>query len=1318
MKKIVLTLIVALCYTVSFAQTIPQQEWVALYSSQDSLFNAATAIDVNGNIYVTGFTNNFSTSLDITTIKYDSLGDTVWVRNFDGPVSSLDRGGDLVIDGSCNVYVTGLSVGLSGTQDFVTIKYDSNGVQQWIARYDNGSVDQAKAIRLDGAGNVYVTGQSIGTGNQDFATIKYDNNGVQQWVVRYDNGGNDAANAMEVDASGNSYVTGRSFGTGDDFLTVKYNTSGVQQWTQRYNGTANSGDIANDIALDGSGNVIVTGGSIEISTARDYTTIKYDNSGVQQWIRHHDKEGLNDNAASVAVGGTGDIYVTGSTQSANSSFDYTTIKYQSNGNQQWVERFNGASNGIDVAVKVVTDVLGDVYVLGNSFIGTNSNFLTVKYDNTGDELWTMEFDGVAGGPEKATDLVVDPSLNVYVTGQSFNGSNFDFATVKYSLKEIFLPLDFNLVDFGVQEIPSLRHTYYTNRGQILDTDGNPRDDIKLYTIGATPNVYVSNDKISFVYDMFDTAATSFDSLHRVDMTLVGANSPTTIFKAEQIPGHLNFFLEHIPEGLSQIKGYSRAVCNNVYSDIDMQLYSSSEGMKYYFITNPGGNPDDIVMEFTGADQVSVKSDGGLRIRTSLGNIDFEPGHAYCINPGGNVVPMPWQADFIQVSANRVKFDIRNYPSFMPLIIQVDKGHKVGAAGTSENNSWSTLYSSSSSEVGYDITTDDIGNVYVTGYTTAPGGFFPTSTGAFQTQNLGQDDIFILKFDKNSVRLFATLFGGNRDDHGYGIVTTNFKGNRSIYVTGQTLSTGFPIFPLANPLNGTFYDDAYGGVVDAFILKLDADTGLPSLSAYFGACSADNGFGIAADTVGNVYITGFTERINFCSPQFTIPLVNPGGNAYFQTVFGGSLKDGFIAQFDGDNFLLWSSLFGGGGGDIAHEIAFDNVTNSVYIVGETSSTSNNKIIAPPCLAAGNNLFPICEPAPGGYLQVENPSTTSAFIARFSILGQLLWSSFLGGSSSDFGTGAAANSLGDIYMVGYTASSTTPDTLCEVPTNGGFPLCNPYQDTSNANSIKHDLFITRFDSNNVMVFSSFYGGESDEEPYGQLLFPNIAIDINDNVFLSGGTSTGGGTRDFPTLDFTDFYYQEFSTDTVFSLDDAILLWFDSSNSLQWATLYGGSWSERAYSIAVYKDSSVYITGGTGSNDFPVSCPPSISGQPWCDTVGGSGLDIFIVRFDLKGAPVVPVGISEPAELANSSSINVFPNPTQGGITLSINSKNNADVQIIVYNGLGELVKRETINGYIGNISHSINLKEVSEGIYLINIKIGEEIINKKVIKINAR
>jgi len=261
--------------------------------------------------------------------------DTAWVRRYNDSGNDDDIARAIAVDGQGNVYVTGYSWSSGTSYDYATIKYNSAGVQQWVARYDGpaNSEDAAYAIALDGQGNVYVTGYSYGSGTlSDYATIKYNSAGVEQWVARYNGPGNssDYARAIAVDGFGNVYVTGESCasGTNWDYVTIKYNSAGVQQWVARYNGPANSDDCAYAIAVDGFGNVYVTGTSIGSGTSYDYATIKYNSVGVEQWVaRYNGPANSYDLPCAIAVDSSENVYVTGYSEGSGTSDDYATIKY-------------------------------------------------------------------------------------------------------------------------------------------------------------------------------------------------------------------------------------------------------------------------------------------------------------------------------------------------------------------------------------------------------------------------------------------------------------------------------------------------------------------------------------------------------------------------------------------------------------------------------------------------------------------------------------------------------------------------------------------------------------------------------------------------------------------------------------------------------------------------------------------------------------------------------------------------------------------------------------------------------------------------------
>jgi hypothetical protein len=421
------------------------EAWVARYdAAQGFEYANALAVDGSGNVYVTGKSGGLGTNDDYATIKYDASGIQQWVARYNGYGDLYDAATAVAVDSSGNVYVTGYSQ-LAPASFCVTIKYVASGIQQW-ARRSPGI--PGTDIAVDGLGNVYVTGRSGGLFDYDYATIKYNANGAEQWI-RYYNGPEDKADqptALVVDGSGNVYVTGRSEGSGqgidNDFATIKYDANGNEEWVARFAGPGGTYDTPSALTVDGAGNVYVTGGISE--RQYDYLTIKYDANGKEQWARRYNGSGTgnpDDYATAVAVDGLGNVYVTG-----GSDGDYATIRYDASGVEQWVRSYNGPLNNTDDATDLEIDRSGNIYVTGRSDgVTEQSHYATIKYDASGTEQWVIR----SPAPwvyEFGVDLEVDGSGNVYVAGSSVGSdTEYDYTTIKYQqvLTDPLAPLGVN-----------------------------------------------------------------------------------------------------------------------------------------------------------------------------------------------------------------------------------------------------------------------------------------------------------------------------------------------------------------------------------------------------------------------------------------------------------------------------------------------------------------------------------------------------------------------------------------------------------------------------------------------------------------------------------------------------------------------------------------------------------------------------------------------------------------------------------------------------------------------------------------------------------
>lgn len=441
---LIFTLLLTMNPVNSYCQV--NREWTSYFnsSSNDNDEVSSMTVDVSGNVYVTGYSIVNGNDKDFITIKYNSAGVSQWTSRYNNPaMNDDDEAISLTTDDLGNVYVTGFSKGNGTFKDYLTVKYSPSGNELWTARYNGTGNDDdiAVSVEVTNSGNVIVSGTSVGDlTSEDYLTIMYNSNGAEQWTARYNYDLVDdieIAKSMTVDGFGNVYVTGFSYGLSknEDYAVVKYNSAGTEQWVARYNGPSDSYDISTDIITDISGNVYVTGYSYDNVSLEDYATIKYNSSGEQQWVsKYNGASGKFDIANSITTDNAGNVFVTGYSYDVNSSEDYATVKYNSAGGQQWVSLYNGSGNDFDIATSIKSDVNGNVYVAGYSYgTGTQEDFATVKYNSNGDQQWAEIFNGDADSSDIAASLAIDQSGNIYTSGYSYvTSSGFDFITIKYS----------------------------------------------------------------------------------------------------------------------------------------------------------------------------------------------------------------------------------------------------------------------------------------------------------------------------------------------------------------------------------------------------------------------------------------------------------------------------------------------------------------------------------------------------------------------------------------------------------------------------------------------------------------------------------------------------------------------------------------------------------------------------------------------------------------------------------------------------------------------------------------------------------------------
>lgn len=512
---------------------------------------------------------------------------------------------------------------------------------------------------------------------------------------------------------------------------------------------------------------------------------------------------------------------------------------------------------------------------------------------------------------------------------------------------------------------------------------------------------------------------------------------------------------------TNIKTWKTISLGEIWPGITVNLQAHGNNIEKIFIIN--GDPNDIKVKIEGA-QLAIGENGQLIITRGSQTIEMTKPTAF---QDDRIIPVEYT-----IEEDIYGFKVGEYDKDKELIIDPKLDYSTYLGGGNLDFAWN-------------IYIDDFGCAYITGSTL--------------NLNKGSLDVYLAKFDQDGLLIYYTIMGGSGDDYAFGVVADDI-GNA--YIVGETRSPEFLL-------------DRYS---DALILKFDFKGNIIN-SKTFGGSNYDEATGIILDSQDNIYVTGRTLSTDFPTTD----------DAYQTTKKGG--YDIFITKLDPNFEILYSSYIGGSKDDSGEDIAIDKA-GSIYIAGYTSS----------------NDFPVTFDA----LQDNLKGASDAVIVRFSPEMKREYSTYIGGSGNEICYGIA--SIGStICITGVTNSTDFPVTL------------NAYSKTKKGGN---DIFIACFNTTGDLLYSSYIGGSQDDSGY------DIKTDPMGNIYVTGVTNSA----DFPVT--PDAYNKTIGG------EDAFIIKLHPSDGLKYATYLGGTGIDEGKGIGIDMHGSIYVTGITRSQNFPVT------------------------------------------------------------------------------------------------------------------------------------
>lgn len=1289
-KKTLFCLLIAIAITAKSQNPFPSPfvvsniDWIRYYSQVDILNSAPTTIDVNSNVYTTGYRGITGGLMDLLVMKYDSTGVQTFSYTYNN--GGDDEGRAIKIDAAGNSYIAGMSddVVNSKGKDYIIIKLSPTGSLMWMTpgRFDaSGKDDIANDICVDGNGDVYVTGQSQNSnGDFDIVTLKIDGTtGLIIWQHSYGSpGSNEIGKKMVLSSDGQRvFITGHrtSAATGKDIVTygLDANTS-AYLWTPVSvitNGPSNGDDQANDIILSGS-NILVCGeiDNTVNGTGMDYVTIKYDGStGSVLWQQDYDAYNNNDRATSLARDSTGNIGVVGIVDNFG-FFEYHTVLYDSMGARYGVNIESTGLSGVTVDPKICNDTIAHHWYVCGEALKVTKDIYVYQITPGGNTSWREHIDGQNHDVDAATGIDVNGVGVVYVGALSKNSSaDYDYTTIKINQTPCYWPPDYN------NEPVNPNHLYFANKGQIMRTDSVLGNEMLYYTHHTKPSVFIEQKGFNFIFNRADTIQNTLDSIERIQYEFIGHNTHAGFHEYLSRGAVHNYYLGYAQlPAIENLRGNERVFIPNYYPYIDLHYFSGSGGIKYYLVVKPGAFLGELRMRINGAEQTEINAAGDMFIEGALGDVILKEPIAYTVNWLGQVVNIPGATSWASYGSDTYGIvPPSGYNTALPLIIQVaaaPMGQTASANITGTNLEYSTYYGGQGNEVFKDVKALPNGNRYITGYTNAA--TFPAAN-SLNFYN-GNFDAVILKYTADDSLRYATFQGGSSMDMAETIATDSHE---NVFIGGLTLSMdmlGFNVTGATNQFNNGAPSASSPYKQDGFLCKLSSSPpGQLVWRRYFGGSHSDAVNSIYIDGSDNLYVAGYSYSTNF-------PVVNAfKSTGCATTTANPANRDAIFGKFNSSLAAQWITYYGGSANatsgtetqDSGNDIVVDNGGN-VYGCGYTDAT---------------NLYTINNTGQTNtFFKNSISGQSDGFLVRYNAWGTPDFSSYFGGSNSDGIDRLAFKSWpGEIYFAGTSFKGT------------GFPFYSkPGAFNSQYSLGGSTAFVGYLDVNLNQQWCTYWG--KGQTMTKRTSVTGLSVDNDDLVYLSGWTTTD--TLNGPSSAPTTVVY----TDSVRNGEDGFIAIFSPFKTLYHAHYFGGNSDDRINNTDVSYGQKLYVVGEASSVNFPIAY--SATNATLIDSTANGGQDGFISRFDLENYQVTSIQQAD----FDQSMLLLYPNPANTRFNIDIEGMLNSRPMLCIYNIMGQIMLEEEIQ----DSKTQINCESWTNGVYLINIRNTESSTTFKLIK----